>query len=217
MRLGADVCAAEVIAAAVCLFAAAPAAAQEATSARRPKPLRPPSAVDPPADTPLTPEETALLGNALLFDPAESRGQQAGQAAASARSQRPQQIRRQPHRQTGRLQHAGAEAAAGERMGRQGRRRSQTRRDAVGRLPAGQAVAGRWRRSGFRRGLGLGRRAQSRQRRCARRSEQRSGQARHHVQAFDAARRQFFRHAAGLLYADGNLQPARGQRRPICR
>jgi len=68
MRLGANVCAAGVIAAAVCVFAAAPAAAQESSA---PADATPPTeAVDPPADTPLTPEESALLGNALLFDPA---------------------------------------------------------------------------------------------------------------------------------------------------
>ncbi len=62
MRPSAILYAAWVIAAAVSLFAAAPSAAQE-TSA-------PAEAVDPAADTPLTPEEFALLGNALLFDPA---------------------------------------------------------------------------------------------------------------------------------------------------
>ena len=68
MRLGANVCAAGVIAAAVSLFAAAPAAAQETSTAAEATP--PADAVDPPADIPLTPEESTLLGNALLFDPA---------------------------------------------------------------------------------------------------------------------------------------------------
>ena len=62
MRPSAILYAAWVIAAAVSLFAAEPSAAQETSASAE--------AVDPAADTPLTPEESALLGNALLFDPA---------------------------------------------------------------------------------------------------------------------------------------------------
>ena len=55
MRSGAVFCAAGVLAVAATLWAACPAAAQEADKT-------------PPADTPLTPEESAALSNALLFD-----------------------------------------------------------------------------------------------------------------------------------------------------
>jgi hypothetical protein len=68
MRPSAILGAAWVIAAAVSLFAAAPAAAQETSEAADAAP--PAEAVDPPADIPLTPEESTLLGNALLFDSA---------------------------------------------------------------------------------------------------------------------------------------------------
>ena len=68
MRPSAILGAAWVIAAAISLFAAAPAAAQETSEAADAAP--PAEAVDPPADIPLTPEESTLLGNALLFDSA---------------------------------------------------------------------------------------------------------------------------------------------------
>lgn len=55
MRSGVILCAAAVLAVATALWAASPATAQEADET-------------PPADNPLTPEETAALGNALLFD-----------------------------------------------------------------------------------------------------------------------------------------------------
>ena len=54
MRSGAVFCAAGVLAVAATLWAVCPAAAQEADET-------------PAADTPLTPEESAALGNALLF------------------------------------------------------------------------------------------------------------------------------------------------------
>lgn len=73
MRFGANFCVAWVIAALACVFDAAPAAAQEtsAMSDANAAPLVTPDDVtNPPADTPLTSDETAALGNALLFDPA---------------------------------------------------------------------------------------------------------------------------------------------------
>jgi hypothetical protein len=69
MRSGAILSAAYVIAVAVYVFASALAMAQEAdTSAAMPPAVEDEAAQPPPA--PLTPEESATLGNALLFDPA---------------------------------------------------------------------------------------------------------------------------------------------------
>ena len=143
----------------------------------------------------------------------ESGGCQTGQDAAPARSDQPRQIRHQPQRQAGRLQHAGGQAAADdERMGRQGRRRSQSRAGAVGHLSAEQTAAGDPGRPGFGRGLGFGRRAQSRHGRRARRSQQRSGQSRHHVQALDPGRRPIFADVAGQLFGHPNRS---ARRRPL--
>ena len=83
------------------------------------------AAQPPPA--PLTPEESAALGNALQFDPATvADGKPVKPLRLPMLSDRGS-IRRQPQRQAGRLQHAGGQAAAGERMGRQRRRRPQSR------------------------------------------------------------------------------------------
>jgi hypothetical protein len=73
MRSGSLVSALWITAAAAGLFAA-PAAAQDAGVVAD-SAVAPPAAVDndaanAPADTPLTPEEAAALGNALMFDPA---------------------------------------------------------------------------------------------------------------------------------------------------
>jgi hypothetical protein len=60
------------MAAFVCALAAAPVAAQEADEAAYAVTSPSANSTDtaPPADTPLTPDESAVLGNALLFDPA---------------------------------------------------------------------------------------------------------------------------------------------------
>jgi len=72
MRLDAIVCAAWIIAAAACGFAAT-AAAQDAAGAAIDStvpPVNADEAANPPPETPLTPDEAAELGNALTFDSA---------------------------------------------------------------------------------------------------------------------------------------------------
>lgn len=69
MRYGAIYCAAWAIAASACAFAAPQEASAPADAITTPS-VDPADATNPPADTLLTPDETAALGNALLFDPA---------------------------------------------------------------------------------------------------------------------------------------------------
>jgi hypothetical protein len=73
MRLAAIICAAWATAAIACGLIATPAAAQDANAAAIDTPATPVTPVNPPNpqdETPLTPEEVAALGNALMFDPA---------------------------------------------------------------------------------------------------------------------------------------------------
>ena len=49
--------------------------------------------------------------------------------------------------------------------------------------------------------------------RCAPRSDQRPGQARHHLQAFDSDRKKFLGDGAEHLFGDRNIQPADGHNR----
>jgi len=80
-------------------------------------------------------------------------------------------------------------------------------RGAVFDLQPGSVDGGIAQRSRLRRRLGLGRRAaQSRDGRCACRSEQRPRPRRHHVQAFDAGRQPVFGDAAEQLLGDGDVQ-----------
>ncbi len=125
-------------------------------------------------EAPLTPEESALLGNALVFDPAALATPPKKPLRLPGTSDRG--LRHQAHREAGRLNHRRGEAAAADRMGELGRRRSRSvehgRERAYDRpLPTD---ARRLRR---RRGLGIGRRTEHRQRGCARRSDQRAGQS----------------------------------------
>jgi len=72
MRSGSIICAAWVAGTIACGFAATPAAAQDAPAAAFDTPAPPENPVvapDPQAETPLTPEEADVLGNALVFDP----------------------------------------------------------------------------------------------------------------------------------------------------
>ena len=93
-------------------------------------------------------------------------------------------------------------------MGRDRRRRSQSRAGAIRQLPAGQA-AGRIasQDSGVAwASVGLPNLATPRR---ARRSGERSGQARHHLQAFDPGRRNIFGDLAEHLFGNRNARPAR--------
>ena len=95
----------------------------------------------PPADNAPLPDESAVLGDALMFDPTTLVDNKPAKKLRLPSLSDPAKPRHQAHRQAGRLQHHGAETAAA-RMGRQDRRRSRRRLGGAGRLPVGPAAAG---------------------------------------------------------------------------